>query len=90
MLIDLYTSPPLAASDGSNYLSKIPRTPGVVEIIPSIQGNRLMPSYVAFEPDGSHLVGEAAKRFDSMWCKEKVVQHERCRNIIEGLKFPWN
>ncbi|CAJ1413240.1 unnamed protein product [Effrenium voratum] len=34
---------------------------GVVEIIPSEQGNRIMPSYVAFTDEKETFVGEAAK-----------------------------
>ncbi|GFO44774.1 78 kda glucose-regulated protein [Plakobranchus ocellatus] len=32
-----------------------------VEIIPNEQGNRITPSYVAFTPEGTRLIGDAAK-----------------------------
>jgi heat shock protein 5 len=32
-----------------------------VEIIPNDQGNRITPSYVAWDPVGERLIGDAAK-----------------------------
>merc|ERR1719149_105785 len=34
---------------------------GRVEIIPNDQGNRITPSYVAWDPAGERLIGDAAK-----------------------------
>lgn len=58
---------------------------GVVEVIPSDQGNRLMPSVVAF--DGSAvMVGEAAKH---LACHGgdgyQVCQHEGYANDVERV-----
>lgn len=44
-----------------NYFSVGIFKDGHVEIIPNEQGNRITPSYVAFNADGERLIGDSAK-----------------------------
>lgn len=50
---------------------------GKVEIIPNEQGNRITPSYVAFDEQGDRLIGDAAKNQFSQNPKNTIFEVKR-------------
>ena len=57
---------------------------GRVEVCPNEQGNRITPSYVAFQKDGVRLIGDAAKNQASQNPTRTVFDVKR----LIGRKFP--
>lgn len=56
---------------------------GRVEVCPNEQGNRITPSYVAFLPDGTRLIGDAAKNQSSQNPSRTIFDVKR----LIGRKF---
>jgi chaperone protein DnaK len=56
---------------------------GRVEVCPNEQGNRITPSYVAFLPDGTRLIGDAAKNQASQNPSRTIFDVKR----LIGRKF---
>ena len=56
---------------------------GSVDVIPNDQGNRTLPSYVAFCDNGERLVGEAAKNQAAINAKKTIFDAKR----LIGRKF---
>jgi L1 cell adhesion molecule like protein len=67
---------------GTSYSCAAVAKDGCVEIIPDQQGNRTMPSYVAFD-DSGHLIGDAAK---NQVCRNPGNTIFAAKRLI-GLKF---
>ena len=80
---DTPTGPCIGIDLGTTYSCVAVWRNGRVEVCPNEQGNRITPSYVAFLPDGTRLIGDAAKNQSSQNPSRTIFDVKR----LIGRKF---
>jgi len=80
---DKPTGPCIGIDLGTTYSCVAVWRNGRVEVCPNEQGNRITPSYVAFLPDGTRLIGDAAKNQSSQNPSRTIFDVKR----LIGRKF---